>query len=427
MSKYGGNTEFYNKVQTSSLSLKDVFSDVFKKHQKHDGEKLFVAGTSYTTPSETQMLQEWRKPWLFMRILGVGLLLILLLYIIESLGYGVYTAVLQIFSEAAVIPLAVLLFYWEMNIPRNIPIYEILFMILIGGVLSLIFTIILNETFAADNMPAQYAAFIEEPAKLAAACIFLRKPKHRYTMNGILIGGAIGCGFAVIETTGYYLGYGGDTLLIRGILAPGQHVLYAALHVGALAGIKGSDKLRPRHFTNPRFLGFFAAAVVLHFVNNDSDIYTFLVPVIGDFKFLILLVIGWTILLMLNKSGIKEILAVTQAACLPSAAESAKKLVLYGISGMYAGRSITLSGGEVVFGRNQAVCNLLFPGDTPGISRRHCTLSCDGQTVWLSDDNSSNGTFLGNGKRLRSGTKVQMKPGQRFYLADTQTMFELRQ
>ncbi len=104
-----------------------------------------------------------------------------------------------------------------------------------------------------------------------------------------------------------------------------------------------------------------------------------------------------------------------------------RPFVLFGISGMYAGRSITLSRGEVVFGRNQAVCNLLFPDDTPGISRRHCTLSCDGQAVWLSDDNSSNGTFLGNGERLQPGLKVQMKPGQRFCLASTQTMFELRQ
>ena len=425
MSKYGGNTEFYNKIQTSSLSIKDVFSDVFKKHQKSDGEKLFLAGTSTTTPSETMMLQEWRKPWVFMRVLAVGLLLFLLLCIMESMGYGMFTLVLQVLTGAAIIPLAVLLFYWEMNIPRNIPLYQILFVILIGGALSLIFTILLNEAFASDNAPAQYAAFVEEPAKLAAVCIFLHKPKYRYTLNGILIGGAIGCGFAIIETTGYYLGYGGDTLLVRGILAPGGHVLYAALYAGALAGIKKSERLRAKHFANIKFSGFFAAAVILHFINNDSSIQIFLIPAIGDVKYLILLAVGWTILLMLIKTGINEILAATLAT--KPTARSVRTPVLHGLCGMYTGQSITLAEGSIVFGRNPADCNLLFPSDTSGISRKHCTLSYDGQAVWLCDENSSNGTFLWNGERLKPGSRIQIKPGERFYLATTKTMFELRQ
>lgn len=100
--------------------------------------------------------------------------------------------------------------------------------------------------------------------------------------------------------------------------------------------------------------------------------------------------------------------------------------VIYGITGIYAGQSIALSGGKVVFGRDQTDCNVMFPGNVANISRHHCTLSYDGQAVWLTDNYSSNGTFLGNGEKLNSGSRVQILPGQRFYLANTQTMFELR-
>lgn len=426
MSKYGGNTEFYNRAQKSSITLKDVFSDVFKKHHKIDGERIFIAGTSSTTPSEAEMLKEWRKPWLFLRVLGVGFLLIILLYIMKSMGYGIFTDALQVLTGAAVIPFAVLLLYWEMNIPRNIPIYKVLFITLIGGVLSLIFTVLLNDVFGTQSMPAEFAAFIEEPAKLAAVCIFLRKPKYRYTLNGILIGGAIGCGFAFIETTGYYMQFGGATLLVRGLLAPGGHVLFAALYAGALAGIKGKEKLRLKHFASPTFIGFFAASVVLHFIGNDADIRLFWIPIFGDFKYVLLLVAGWTILLMLIKRGVKEILVLTQSKNSVSNAVGTKQLSLFGVSGMHAGKTIPLSGGRIVFGRSKEACNFLFPGDTAGISRQHCTLSVDGKYVWLCDDNSSYGTFLENGKRLKPGSKIQLKPGQRFYLANRNTMFELR-
>ncbi len=119
--------------------------------------------------------------------------------------------------------------------------------------------------------------------------------------------------------------------------------------------------------------------------------------------------------------------APDETACVPVTAAGGKQPVLYGISGMYTGKSITLSRGETIFGRNHSVCNLPFPGNTPCISRRHCTLSYDGQAVWLSDDNSSYGTFLGGGEKIKPGIKVQLKTGQRFYLANTKTMFELRQ
>lgn len=432
MSRYGGNTVFYDKAEKSTLTLLDVFSDVFKKHNKLDGERLFMAGTSTTTPDESRMLQEWRKPWVFFRVLLVCLAFWLMFEIMNAMGYGVFTLIPLIFVQASIVPVTILLFYWEMNIPRNIPIYKVLILFFIGGPLSLIITGILNAAVPMDESQVQFAAFIEEPAKLAVACIFLRRSKYRYTLNGILIGGGIGCGFAIFETIGYGLmylfsGYGfSDTLFARGILAPGGHVLYAAIYVGILAGIKGADKLRLRHFAHPSFLGFFAFSIVLHYIWNDYVISIFPVPVIGDVKYVLIIAVGWLVLLAVIKRGIREVLSATAQAQNTTAEAQTHGYCLYGVSGLYAQKTIPLCAGKIVLGRNQAACNLVFPADASGISRQHCMVAFDGQNVWLTDNNSRNGTFLGNGERLQAGVVARLEPGQRFYLGTAGTMFELR-
>lgn len=77
---YGGNTEFYGKVIESKLTVLDLFSDIFKKHPKGTGAKMFMAGTPLSTPTPDRMLSEWQKPWLFARVFAVGILYALLCY-----------------------------------------------------------------------------------------------------------------------------------------------------------------------------------------------------------------------------------------------------------------------------------------------------------------------------------------------------------
>ena len=107
-------------------------------------------------------------------------------------------------------PVAILLFYWEMNIPRNIPIYEVMMMFIVGGIISLILTGYLNTIIVTSQ--DCWAPVTEEPAKLLASLVFLKK--ENFILNGILIGGAIGAGFAAIETAGYIIRFGEDTGLI---------------------------------------------------------------------------------------------------------------------------------------------------------------------------------------------------------------------
>jgi pSer/pThr/pTyr-binding forkhead associated (FHA) protein len=55
----------------------------------------------------------------------------------------------------------------------------------------------------------------------------------------------------------------------------------------------------------------------------------------------------------------------------------------------------------ITIGRDPSVCNIVFPTDTAGISRRHCCVAAspDG-TVYVMDMGSSEGTFLPGGRKL---------------------------
>jgi protein phosphatase len=70
---------------------------------------------------------------------------------------------------------------------------------------------------------------------------------------------------------------------------------------------------------------------------------------------------------------------------------------------------------------------LVFPPDAAQIGRRHCIvrLSSDGQRVYVQDGQSANGVFLANGVRLTAGETRALHPGDRFYLSDPGTLFEI--
>src|SRR5699024_12577857 len=63
------------------LNLKDIFSNVFKKHTKQEAELIFISGTSFTTPKEEDISSTWPKPWLFLWIFIMLALTYLFLFI----------------------------------------------------------------------------------------------------------------------------------------------------------------------------------------------------------------------------------------------------------------------------------------------------------------------------------------------------------
>src|SRR5229473_8109607 len=94
---------------------------------------------------------------------------------------------------------------------------------------------------------------IEEGSKLLVVMFLARRMRHTSEMDGLLLGGAVGMGFAALESTGYAFtvfllshGFVGASIvetLIRGLLAPFGHGVWT----GLLAAVLFRES-RPHHF-----------------------------------------------------------------------------------------------------------------------------------------------------------------------------------
>ena len=101
-------------------------------------------------------------------------------------------------------------------------------------------------------------------------------------------------------------------------------------------------------------------------------------------------------------------------------------LVLDAVSGDLAGMSFEIDR-EIRIGRDYS-SNIILPPDAPEVSRHHCKLNYDksDMTFFLTDLNSSFGTFLGDGRQIPKGGTVQLKHGDDFYIGVDQR-FRIRQ
>lgn len=298
-------------------NAKGMFSEVWKKRTNNEIEAYFSVGTATTTPTLTEIDTRWPRPWAFFKaFLGSLLAFVGLYYLVVHFSnpFGV-PAVLM--TGAFAVPCSVLVLFFELNVPRNFSIYQVLRLTLLGGVLSLVVCMFLFN-FASgvglDWMGASVAAIAEEPAKLLAMMIVVKETRYRWTLNGLLIGACVGTGFAVIETAGYAfvsfmddLQNGGKataegTLFIRALLYPlGGHAILSAIVGAALWRVKSNKAFDPSMLQQPKFLRLAAVSVVLHALWNSPLELPFFAE-----KFLIGGV-AWLIILSLVQSGLSEI------------------------------------------------------------------------------------------------------------------------
>lgn len=172
------NRTFFKKVrEENKMSLADIFSDIRRKHTKEETDRVFIAGTELTTPSEAEMLAGWTKPFLFFKFFLICLIGFLVLYVVSLLAGSTYY--LLIVGIPFMIPITFLLLIWEMHIPRNISLVEVVWMTAVGGVLSICATLMLQVVgFVLPD--AVFAGLLEEPAKLLLIYYFLKKKNYRY-------------------------------------------------------------------------------------------------------------------------------------------------------------------------------------------------------------------------------------------------------
>lgn len=183
------------------FSITAFFSEVFKRHSTQDIEECFSAGTSRTTPTLSEVGTTWPTPWIFSRMFVVCLLLY----------FGFNWAATQFENPLLIpgllfvgnfgIPFCLFVLFYEMNVRRDVSIYSAGVMMVTGSLLSLIFSLILFAFWKGEG--SVWAGPIEESAKLIAVLLVAHRMCNGRILTGLLLGAAIGAGFAAFESAGY--------------------------------------------------------------------------------------------------------------------------------------------------------------------------------------------------------------------------------
>lgn len=100
-----------------------------------------------------------------------------------------------------------------------------------------------------------------------------------------------------------------------------------------------------------------------------------------------------------------------------------------GLTGIYQNVSADLrSGATVVMGRDPGRCQMIFDEKRcPEVSKTHCSIRYDSmtQTYFVTDLNSTNGTFTNSDRRLRANVPERLPRGAVIYLGSRKNTFQL--
>lgn len=443
------NRTFFKEAREGHMSLLDIFSDVFKRHTPEESAQVLIAGTALTTPRESEMLSNWQKPFIFARFLLGCAIVIALSYFMAIKGWPGMDTVLVLLAIVA--PVSILLLTWELNVPRNISLADVLKWVAIGGIMSLIFTVLFNVAldifsflgeFSTES--ATWAAVVEEPAKLAIVYYIVKKKDYKFVLNGILVGMAVGTGFAVMETLAYIMRYafaygyeaGLEVAILRALGSFSSHGTYAAIYGGGLVMAKGSHKLQLGHLFHLDHLVYLIAAMILHACNNSIVVQAFLAMELGEYAWIIIetLIMYALLFLPLIKKGVNQVVDVCTAhnggrvtmavnrAPTPVGRSATAAFTVECVAGPMAGRSFPLHG-RLTIGR-AGTCDISLP-NASSVSSNHCVIQVSGGQVTVTDLGSTNGTYI-NGQRLSPNQQVPVFGGTVIYLGNQSCGFAIR-
>lgn len=431
-----GVRDLYNKLlnKPEDVTWADFLTDFYKKHSKSELNRVVSAGKADDSKSRAYFLDIWQKPWLFYKVLKYGLgicgVIYMILYILIEYSKGIHIPAINLFiiiTFPLLPPIVVMIYFWELNIPRNISLTELIGVFLTGGFLSLLTVAFLSEKIPVPE--AAYAPLVEEPAKLIVSVGFLvwfsRKPKFRiWGLTGLVIGAAVGAGFGGFESIQYGIKDGAGTFHVeflevidknnliflfqnqfsRGVWAVAGHTLFCAPYSAAVALHTENGKITEKSFFNKDFAITYGTSFICHFIWNSLCI----TPVM-----IVITIALWMSSLTIVKKSFIQVLKVDEYS-------GGGHYFLQGIAGPFAGRKVTL-GKTVLIGRSSQ-CNICLPESTQGVSGTHCRIVSEKDQLFIIDVGSTYGTYV-NGIKVQPKVYQKLKSGDRIILGSTEAAF----
>lgn len=328
--------EYVGNDKPANLNWKVLFSDVFKSHTTEEAESIFICGTKNTTPTPSEVSKDWPHPWLYSRVLLMFIIAFGLLWICVK-GFSNSNAIPgMIVVGSFAVPLSTMILFMEVNAWRDVSMFHVIKTFLVGGCASLVATLILFSIYPVgelDFVGAFMVGLIEEIGKAIIVYAFLKKLGKNSILSGMLIGASVGAGFAAFESAGYalqplikffqYSGFAAaygqavdehlmldgiqQSIFLRGFLAPGGHVAWAAISGAAMViASKAKGVFDAGVLTDTKFLRLFVIPIVLHGLWDCpmAGWFNNIFPFAG---YIALIILVWIIVLILINMGLSEV------------------------------------------------------------------------------------------------------------------------
>jgi RsiW-degrading membrane proteinase PrsW (M82 family) len=186
------------------------------------------------------------KEWLRILFIGLSLFIITTLVMFLTRNPTLYPTVILIGNFLA--PVVFVTFIYDHQHLSSLSTQTIAQSFILGGVLGVLGASILEPALVAPFVQssqgltlggAMAVGLVEEGCKLAAVWLLARRWRHTAEIDGLLIGAAVGMGFAALESTGYAftafllsrgeIGASIAETVLRGLLAPFGHGVWTAI------------------------------------------------------------------------------------------------------------------------------------------------------------------------------------------------------
>lgn len=210
------------------------------------------------------------RSWLQVFITGLFLYIVSLAFLILTGNPNLFPTVVMIGSF--LVPITYVTFFYERRHFSNLALSTTLISFVYGGLLGVLAASLLEPIFIRSLAPANtiIVGLVEEFAKILGVLVIARHRRHDEEMDGLILGAAVGMGFAAFESMGYaftaFISSGGslsltvNVTLLRAILSPVGHGTWTAI----LASVLFRESKAGRFYLNFKVIGAYLLVSVLH-------------------------------------------------------------------------------------------------------------------------------------------------------------------
>ena len=409
----------------------------FRRHAR--GEAFRTLTRQPEPPQEA--VRRWQMPWMYLRLFGILLFMAAVCIACIMLDISALPApyIYAFFWCAALVPLTLAMFLWELDPFANVSIFEMMGLALLSGVVCVLLGTPVDNSIISGYFDPVWG-YVKDSVLMLGLTIFVLACTHKrmYGLDGLALGAAIGAGYALFSqlmtsiavTRNYLKVMQAATTAVPMLF--GNHALGFAPVAGALGLRMRGEKINIRHFLDVRLILLILLGFAENYLMNSAQSpfgWTFLnADLIAltrtdaiQVKHVIVLAIGMAALIRTIRACVAQALTVGSGAVVGRKARTGR---LIGISGTYANRVVTLlDGRELRVGRETGKHMLTLHGE--GVSRVHCLLTLREGSIIVRDLGSSNGTWL-NGKRLTSEQDTPISKGDVLAIGSPKERFEVQ-